>query len=444
MPLGTRHATGVVWASARRAATISNPSRPCATGLPLQKPLRDFIDWVARWTLSPRGMVLRMAIRAHEVLEPPAQKFSLVATGKPPARMTEARGRVLAALAGATAPIPKSSLAELAGCSVSVIDGLVEDGALALVELAAGADRQPASTRTFGRPCSTPTRSLPPTTSPRAVAARAFSATLLEGVTGSGKTEVYFEAIAEALRQGRQALVLLPEIALTAQFLDRFAARFGARPAEWHSGLTERQRERTWSAVASGEARAVVGARSALFLPFADLGLIVVDEEHEGAYKQEDGVVYNARDMGVVRARLEQAPVVLASATPAIETRVNAETGRYGWLTLPSRFGAADAAGHRDRRPEARGTAARTLAVASGDRRDRGALLPRASRRCCSSTGAAMRRSPSAAPAATASNAPIAPRGWSSTASARRSSAIIAGTSSRAQSSARNATTSTA
>ena len=198
----------------------------------------------------------------------------------------------------------------------------------------------PLSTPTFGR------RSLNADQKPAAadlaarVAAHAFSATLLEGVTGSGKTEVYFEAIAEALRQGRQALVLLPEIALTAQFLDRFAARFGGRPAEWHSGLTERQRERTWSAVARGEARVVVGARSALFLPFAALGLIVVDEEHEGAYKQEDGVVYNARDMAVVRARLEHAPVVLASATPAIETRVNAETGRYRWLKLPSRFGA--------------------------------------------------------------------------------------------------------
>ncbi len=340
VPLGTRHATGVVWATREAGGDNLKSVSAVRDWPPLQKPLRDFIDWVARWTLSPRGMVLRMAIRAHEVLEPPAQKFSLVATGKAPARMTEARGRVLAALAGATAPIPKSSLAELAGCSVSVIDGLVEDGALALIErpperIAAdldpdfrppllNADQKPAADDLAAR-----------------VAARAFSATLLEGVTGSGKTEVYFEAIAEALRQGRQALVLLPEIALTAQFLDRFAARFGARPAEWHSGLTERLRERTWSAVASGEARAVVGARSALFLPFADLGLIVVDEEHEGAYKQEDGVVYNARDMGVVRARLEQAPVVLASATPAIETRVNAETGRYGWLTLPIRFGAA-------------------------------------------------------------------------------------------------------
>ena len=222
-----------------------------------------------------------------------------------------------------------------------MIDGLVEDGALAAVALpperiAAGLDpdfrptvlnddQKPAAADLVG-----------------AVAARAFSATLLEGVTGSGKTEVYFEAVAEALRQGRQALVLLPEIALTAQFLDRFAARFGARPAEWHSGLTRAAaRARSGARSASGEARVVVGARSALFLPFADLGLIVVDEEHEGAYKQEDGVVYNARDMAVVRARLEKAPVVLASATPALETRVNAETGRYRWLRLPARFGAA-------------------------------------------------------------------------------------------------------
>jgi primosomal protein N' (replication factor Y) len=162
--------------------------------------------------------------------------------------------------------------------------------------------------------------------------------TLLEGVTGSGKTEVYFEAVAEALRLDRQALILMPEIALTAQFLDRFAARFGVRPAAWHSGVSGRRRERLYAAIASGEARVVVGARSALFLLYDRLGLMVVDEEHEAAYKQEDGVHYNARDMAVVRGRIEGCPVVLASATPSIETRVNVERGRYSRVALPERF----------------------------------------------------------------------------------------------------------
>ena len=137
-----------------------------------------------------------------------------------------------------------------------------------------------------------------------AVALGGYSATLLKGVTGSGKTEVYLEAVAECLRQGRQALVLLPEIALTAEFLTRVEARFGARPAEWHSGVTMTERRRLWRMVAEGEARLVVGARSALFLPFRDLGLIVVDEEHDTSYKQEDGVLYNARDMAVLRASI--------------------------------------------------------------------------------------------------------------------------------------------
>jgi primosomal protein N' (replication factor Y) len=340
VPLGTRRATGVVWA----VRPGDGDNLKTVAGLrdwpPLRQPLRDFIDWVARWTLGPRGMVLRMAIRAHEIVEPPPPKFGVVASGKSPARMTEARQRVLAALETGGTPVPKSALAGRAQCSASVIEGLIEDGALISVALEPepvvgaldpdwnppplNADQRQAADDLIAR-----------------VAERAFSATLLEGVTGSGKTEVYFEAIAESLRQGRQALVLLPEIALTSQFLDRFSDRFGARPAEWHSGLTERTRERVWGAAASGEARVVVGARSALFLPFADLGLVVVDEEHEGAYKQEEGVIYNARDMAVVRARFEKAPIVLASATPALETRFNAQSGRYRWLRLPSRFGAA-------------------------------------------------------------------------------------------------------
>ncbi len=173
------------------------------------------------------------------------------------------------------------------------------------------------------------------------VKAHGFSVTLLEGVTGSGKTEVYFEAVAQALREGRQTLILMPEIALTAQFLDRFAARFGARPAEWHSGISPRKRAPYLDRRRQGEVKVVAGARSALFLPFDDLALIVVDEEHEAAYKQDDGVSYHARDMAVVRGQIDKAAVILASATPSIESRVNAEQGRYKHLKLNARFGGA-------------------------------------------------------------------------------------------------------
>ena len=215
--------------SAKAAATISNRWPAIRDWPPLKQPLRDFIDWVARWTLSPRGMVLRMAIRAHEVVEPPAPKVGVVAAGKPPSRMTDARARVLAALAGVEAPISKAALAERAACSTSVIDGLIDDGALKPVALPPekiAADLDP----DFRPPLLNPDQKPAADDLAARVAERAFSATLLEGVTGSGKTEVYFEAIAEALRQGRQALALLPEIALTAQFLDRFAERFGGAP----------------------------------------------------------------------------------------------------------------------------------------------------------------------------------------------------------------------
>ena len=198
--------------------------------------------------------------------------------------------------------------------------------------------------------------------------------------------------MAEALARGRQALVLLPEIALSVEFLDRVEARFGARPAEWHSGVTQAARRRAWTAVATGDARLVVGARSALFLPFADLGLIVVDEEHDGSYKQEDGALYHARDMAVLRASIEGAAVVLASATPSLETWANAEAGKYARLDLPERFGVAELPEMRaiDLRARAAGAGALDLAAAGARRSTSG--WPRASRRCCSSTAAAMRR----------------------------------------------------
>jgi len=338
MPLGTRMATGVVWGIREGGGDNLKSIVEVRDWAPLRHPLRDFIDWVARWTLAPRGSVLRMAVRTPEATAAPAPKFGLRKTGKLPERMTPTRARVLAALEG-DAPMAKAALAAAASCSVGVIDGLVDDGALQAVALAPEPFAAPPNPD-FGRRPLEPDQEAAAQALMAAVDKRAFQTFLLEGVTGSGKTEVYFEAVAEAIRAGRQSLIMMPEIALTAQFLDRFAARFGVRPAEWHSGITPRQRERLWGACASGEARVVVGARSALFLPFVDLGLIVVDEEHEGAYKQEDGVIYHARDMAVVRARFEHAPIVLASATPSLETRVNAEQGRYAWLKLDSRFGA--------------------------------------------------------------------------------------------------------
>jgi primosomal protein N' (replication factor Y) len=337
VPLGARRAVGVVWATREGSGDNLKSVAEVRDFAPLRKPLRDFVDWVARWTLAPRGMVLRMATRAPEAAAAPPPRLAYRATGKAPLRATPARARVLAALSRSP-PLAKVTLAESAACGVGVIDGLVADGALEIVALPPEPAAPPLDPD-FAPQALAPDQRAAAEALKRAVQARASGAILLEGVTGSGKTEVYFEAVAAALSAGRQALVLLPEIALTAQFLDRFAARFGARPAEWHSAISPRQRERLWSAAASGEARVVVGARSALFLPFADLGLIVVDEEHEGAYKQEDGVIYHARDMAVVRGRLESAPVVLASATPSLETRVNAEQGRYGWLRLASRFG---------------------------------------------------------------------------------------------------------
>ncbi len=338
VPLGTRRVVGVVWSRGRAPAGRLKPAGERCDVSPLSSNLRAFVDWVARWTLSPRGMVLRMAIRAPFAVAPAAPRLG-VRYSRPPAggRDTPARRRVLAASEpGAT--WAKTTLAAAAGCSVAVVNGLLAEGALEVAALV--------SETTFGRP--DPDFAAPNLSALQAAAATALRArveeatagvTLLQGVTGSGKTEVYFEAIAAALRAGRQALILLPEIALTAQFLDRFAARFGTRPAEWHSSVGAKRRPPVWHGCAEGSVAVVAGARSALFLPFRNLAVIIVDEEHEAAYKQEDGVSYHARDMAVVRGRIEAAAVVLASATPSIETQVNARAGRYGHLQLPARFG---------------------------------------------------------------------------------------------------------
>ncbi len=344
VPLGARQTYGCVMALRHEPGGVSHNRLKDIAGKsdapPLSSALRRLITRVADYTLAPKGMVLKMALRDPASLEPPRPRIGVRANDTRPERMTPARHRLFAVLGDGLAR-GKSEAAKEAGVSVGVIDALVDEGVLDAVAL------PPA-------PLSLPLDALfsPPTLSGQqqeaaaalrqAVAARAYSVTLLDGVTGSGKTEVYCEAIAECLKQGRQALVLLPEIALTAQALERFEKRFGAVPAQWHSGIAERRRALLYQGLAAGEVQLVVGARSALFLPYADLGLIIVDEEHESAYKQADGAHYHARDMAVLRGRIENIPVVLASATPSIETRVNAEAGRYTRLVLPERFGAGE------------------------------------------------------------------------------------------------------
>ena len=337
VPLGSREVTGVIW-EVRKAPGGNLKSVKAKRDLPpLAEPLRQFVDWVARWTMAPRGMVLRMGVRAPDAAGPEPIRIGVRLTGALPERMTPARKRVLAAAEGGLA-FQKSVLAEAAAVSAGVIDGLVDEGALEAISLAADPVALPPHAEFASLPLE-PDQQAGAEALRASVAAKSFSVSLLEGVTGSGKTEVYFEAVAQALREGRQALILMPEIALTAQFLDRFAARFGVRPAEWNSGVASRKRARIWTGAATGEVSVVAGARSALFLPFSHLGLIVVDEEHEAAYKQEDGVSYHARDMAVVRGRIEACPVVLASATPSLESRVNAQQGRYRHLRLEARFG---------------------------------------------------------------------------------------------------------
>jgi primosomal protein N' (replication factor Y) len=284
-------------------------------------------------------MVLRMVLRAPGALAPEAPVSGVRLAGPEPTRMTPARARVLELAADGMA-WSKSGLAAAAGVGTGVVAGLVEAGTLEAVSMPAAPVARPPDVD-FATPVLNAEQRTAADALIATVAAGRSAVTLLDGITGSGKTEVYFEAVAEALRHGRQVLILIPEIALTTGFLERFTRRFGTRPGEWHSEVGPRARERVWRGVADGSLRVVVGARSALFLPFAELGLIVVDEEHDLAYKQEDRVFYNARDMAVVRGHLAGFPVVLSSATPSIESRVNADAGRYTRLVLSDRYAEA-------------------------------------------------------------------------------------------------------
>ena len=346
VPLNRREEVGVVWdGSPDRPEDGGVPERKlkpviAVLDTPLMRPdIRRLVDWIASYTLSPPGVVMAMALRVVSPGTGPTPSGWCVAEALPETGLTPARQRVLAALADGL-PRPAGELARAAGVGSGVVRAMAQAGILAPAALPYSAPFEPPNPDHPG-PALSAEQTEAAAVLRDAVAGGEFSVTLLDGVTGSGKTEVYFEAVAACLGAGRQALVLLPEIALSSQWLERFEARFGVAPPVWHSDLSSRVRRITWRAVAEGGAKVVVGARSALFLPFPDLGLVVVDEEHETAFKQEDGVVYHARDMAVVRARLCSAPAVLVSATPSLETVANVEAGRYRRISLPTRHGGA-------------------------------------------------------------------------------------------------------
>ncbi len=343
VPLGPRRVLGVVWGPGVGGWDPAKV-RPVGRVLearPMRGELRAFLARAAEYTLTPLPSMLRLATRTPGLGDPATTKRVYRLAGAVPNQLTEARHRVVEALREFRGlPVTLKELVEAAACGASVVKGLVKLGVVAEEDaprdtpyprLEAGKGVRLAGDQVAAGDALVAD-----------VARGAYTATLLKGVTGSGKTEVYLEAVAECLRAGKQALVLLPEIALTAEFLTRVEARFGARPAEWHSGVTMTERRRLWRMVSEGEAGLVVGARSALFLPFRELGLVVVDEEHDTSYKQEDGVLYNARDMAVLRASVVGCPVVLASATPSLESWANVEAGKYRRLDLGSRFGAAE------------------------------------------------------------------------------------------------------
>ncbi len=351
VPFGPRLVLGVVWdeppakaADPKRLKTIKRkldvPPQPDA--------LRALIRHVARTTLHPLGNVLRLALAVPAALEPPAPKMGLItAPGECSTRITKARQQVLDILRDQV-PRPPADLARSAGVSSGVVHAMAKQNLLELVPMPE-AEEAPIEVKHQAVDLSAAQRAAADDLVGKVGAGH--SVTLLEGVPGAGKTEVYLEAIIETLARGQQVLVLLPEIALTAQLLDRISRRFERPVVAWHSELGSTRRRQAWRRIAEGKEPIVIGARSALFLPLAKLGLIVVDEEHDGSFKQEDGVPYQGRDMAIARARLEDCPIILSSATPALDTAfdsgrvegvpANHEAGWAPALRLPSRFGGA-------------------------------------------------------------------------------------------------------
>src|SRR5437762_1485922 len=351
--LGSRHLVGVVWEGEAGEALPVDKLKPILEVLPtppLPPEMRRFLERVAAYTLAPPGMALKMAMSVEDALLPRAPRrvctiipagLAMLESAEPATKQTAARRRVLQVLRDEGA-CSTAELARRAGCGAGIVRGLIAAGLIGEEFVSSEPAAGPMPDWQSAGPLLSRDQERAAERLVERVREGGFSVTVLDGVTGSGKTETYFAALAAALGAGRQVLVLLPEIALGAQWLERFRQRFGALPEQWHSDMTAAERRDTWRAVAAGRARVVVGARSALFLPFPELGLVIVDEEHDPSYKQEDGVIYQARDMAWLRASLAGIPIILVSATPSLETVVNVARGRYQRVALPRRHAAAE------------------------------------------------------------------------------------------------------
>lgn len=342
-PIGSRLVRGVVWRVERDHPGAANLKAidEVLPGAPIPEISRTFVDWAARYLVRPPGDLLRMVARSPDALLPPPTYTVLAPTGDLPPKLTDARKRVLDE--AAKEQVNAAELARRAETSSAVVKGLVDCGALTKLEISEDPPFPPPDLARRGKPLSEIQQAAAEQMC-AFVRQGGFHVSLLDGVTGSGKTEVYLEAAAEALASApdAQVLVLIPEIALTQAAMARFEARFGAQPVEWHSAIPHKARRRAFREITAGRARLIVGARSALFLPYPNLKLIVIDEEHDPSYKQEEGVIYQARDLAVARAKIGNCGIILASATPSLETLVNAQAGRYAHVQLPSRHGAAE------------------------------------------------------------------------------------------------------
>lgn len=344
VPFGREVHVGVVWKKGKSSNLDESKIKPIMERInfpPLNAELRKFIEFVSGYNMAFAGQVLKMVLSVRQVFDDPKMTVLYELSGKTLAeaklKNSDARWRVMDFLK--FAPFNRQDIAAGAGVGQSVIKAMIDAGVLRPVLIE--------DKKEFEKP-NVAYKKVNLTDEQKEAAVQlvgeignGFNVTLLDGVTGSGKTEVYFEAVARALELGQQVLILVPEIGLTSQWLGRFERRFGVKPAKWHSALGNRERIDTWKAVIEGRAKVLVGARSALFLPYQNLGLIVVDESHDQSFKQEDAVNYQGRDMAIVRAKYEQIPIILSTATPDLETVVNVEEGKYDIVELKSRFAAA-------------------------------------------------------------------------------------------------------